>query len=118
MLRLTSTRVGPIASDMRGCWAFGEPGGSTTANSGVGDSYGPNDTGCCSDDVLGCNDRPDIAMGCWGSGYGQGQARSVHSGGVIAGFGDGSVRFIKNAVTQIVWYEMNSRSDGQSYQDP
>jgi len=109
-------RAGPdAAGDMRGTWAFGEPGCSITAAHAIGDCYTPNDRGCCSDDVRGCNDRPDIAMGCWSGDYGQGQARSAHTGGVMACFGDGSVRFVANAVDQSTWYRMNSRNDGQTY---
>jgi prepilin-type N-terminal cleavage/methylation domain-containing protein len=108
-------RAGPVTTDMRGTWAFGLPGGSVTVAHAVGDCYHPNDRNCCADDVLGCSDRPDIAMGCWGGGYGQGQARSTHDGGVIACLGDGSVRFINDAVSQDVWYYMNSRDDAVPY---
>jgi prepilin-type N-terminal cleavage/methylation domain-containing protein len=111
-------RSGPVAGDMRGTWAFGLPGGSVTAGNAIGDCLTPNDSGCCSDDVLGCVDRPDIRMGCWNGGYGQGQARSEHSGITIAAFGDGSVRNIINAVTNRVWYQMISRNDNQPYQEP
>jgi len=106
-------RVGPAANDMRGSWAFGEPGGSYLAAAAIGDSYGPNDTGCCSDDVRGCNDRPDIAMGCWNGDYGQGSSRSAHTGGVLCAMGDASVKFIKSAITQQQWYYMLSRCHGQ-----
>jgi len=110
-------RAGPVAGDMRGTWAFGLPGCSLTANHAVGDCYTPNDTGDNSDDVLGCVNRKDIAMGCWGSGYGQGQARASHSGGVNTGMGDGSVRFVRNTVSQRTWFLMNSASDGLTYSD-
>jgi len=105
-------RVGPANGDMRGTWAFGVMG-CVTAGNAIGDCYTPNDTGCCSDDVTGCSDRPDIAMGCWSGGYGQAQARSIHSGIVLAAMGDASVRSISNAVTQRNWYFMISRNDGQ-----
>jgi prepilin-type N-terminal cleavage/methylation domain-containing protein len=104
-------RAGPTPGDMRGTWAFGFPGASITVANAVGDCRTPNDRTCCSDDVLGCADRPDIAMGCWGGGYGQGQARSTHTGGVLACFGDGSVRYINDSVPQNIWYFMNSRDD-------
>ena len=110
-------RVGPSADDMRGSWAFGQAGGSYTSLHAAGDCYTPNDTGDNSDDVLGCVNRKDIAMGCWGSGYGQGQARSTHSGGVNTGMGDGSVRFVRNTVSQRTWFLMNSASDGLSWAD-
>jgi prepilin-type processing-associated H-X9-DG protein len=111
-------RAGPVNSDMRGVWALGEPGCSTTANSAVGDCYGPNDTGCCSDDLASCSDRPDIAMGCWNGGYGQATARSPHTGQTLACFCDGHVLGISNSVNIQVWYEMLSTTDGISYSYP
>jgi prepilin-type N-terminal cleavage/methylation domain-containing protein len=113
-IMINHVRAGPAANDMRGTWMFAMPGCATTGNSAVGDCYGPNDRGCCSDDLVGCNDRPDIAMGCWNGGYGQGGARSEHTGGVIACRGDGSVSFISNSVDTANWYKMNSRNDGQT----
>ncbi|MFO0968323.1 MAG: DUF1559 domain-containing protein [Gemmataceae bacterium] len=109
---LSHIRVGPAANDMRGCWAFGEPGGSTLANHGVGDSYGPNDTGCCSDDVLGCNDVPSDKMGCWNGGYGQATGRSAHTGITPVAAADASVRMVADGCNQLQWAIMNSRSDG------
>jgi len=108
-------RAGPAANDMRGTWAYGQAGCAYTALNAAGDCYTPNDTGCCSDDVSGCNDRPDIAMGCWNGGFAQGQARSSHSGGVNTGMGDGSIRFIRNSIDQRTWYVMQGRADGQTY---
>jgi len=105
-------RVGPTAGDMRGTWAFGLHGFITAGNA-IGDCYTPNDTGCCSDDVTGCADRPDLAMGCWNGGYGQTQARSAHTGIVLATMGDGSVRTVSNSIAQRNWYIMLSRNDGQ-----
>jgi prepilin-type N-terminal cleavage/methylation domain-containing protein/prepilin-type processing-associated H-X9-DG protein len=107
-------RAGPVATDPRGVWAMGIVGASYTGGNAIGDCYTPNDTGCCSDDVTGCVDRPDIAMGCWSGGWGQGQARAAHSGGVNALMGDGSVRFIRNSIDQRTWYMMISRNDGQT----
>src|SRR5439155_7323224 len=119
---INHVRAGPAAQDMRGCWAFGEPGASLTSCHACGDCYTPNDGGCCSDDLAGCvdaylgssyNDR----MGCWSGNYGQGGARSEHNskGMVIACYADGSVRNVQNSITQDVWYYMNGRNDGVSY---
>jgi len=108
-------RVGPNTGDMRGVWALGEPGASNTSSNAYGDCYTPNDRGCCSDDLAYCSDRPDIAMGCWGGGWGQAQARSAHTGGVLAAMGDGSIRFVKDAISERTWYLMNSRNDGQTW---
>jgi len=103
--------------DMRGTWAFGLPGGSVTVGHAVGDCYNPNDRNDNADDVAGCTNRSDIAMGCWNGGYGQGQARSEHTGGVNAGFADGSIRFVSDSVSTDVWYMMNSRDDGLTWTD-
>jgi prepilin-type N-terminal cleavage/methylation domain-containing protein len=108
-------RVGVDANDPRGTWAWGEGGGAYTYGCPTGDCHAPNDTGCCSDDVTGCTDRPDIAMGCWNGGDGQANARSAHTGGVICGMGDGSVRYVSNSISDLVWFEALSRNDGQVY---
>lgn len=114
-IMLAHIRVGPVASDMRGTWAFGLPGGSTLANHAWGDSNGPNDTNGNSDDVSGCSDRPDIRMGCWGSGYGQATARSEHTSVTPIALGDGSVRMVNDGVDRRIWAQMNSRNDGLPY---
>jgi prepilin-type N-terminal cleavage/methylation domain-containing protein len=113
---LAHIRAGWENSDMRGAWAFGMPACSTMANHGVGDSYGPNDTGCCSDDVLGCTDHSGVgqAMGCWSGGYGQGTARSEHPGMVLVAWGDARVASVRNGTSQQIWYWLNSRNDGQT----
>jgi prepilin-type N-terminal cleavage/methylation domain-containing protein/prepilin-type processing-associated H-X9-DG protein len=41
-----------------------------------------------------------------------GQARSLHPGGVNIGLGDGSVRFIKNTISQRIWYSLIVSIDG------
>lgn len=41
-----------------------------------------------------------------------GQARSLHPGGVNAGFGDGSVRFIKNSIANRIWYALLTSNEG------
>jgi len=41
-------------------------------------------------------------------------ASSNHSGGVNVAFADGSVRFIKNSVTQRVWMALGTKSNGET----
>lgn len=112
VVMLAHIRAAHNGYDMRGTWAFGMPACSTMANHGVGDSYGPNDAGCCSDDVAGCDDLPGDRMGCWSGGYGQGTARSNHSGMVLAAWGDAHVGSVRDGTSQQLWYYMNSRNDG------
>jgi prepilin-type N-terminal cleavage/methylation domain-containing protein/prepilin-type processing-associated H-X9-DG protein len=109
---INHVRAGPVPTDPRGTWAY-PIAGCITENNANGDCYTPNDTGCCSDDVAGGTDRPDIAMGCWNGGDGQTQARAAHSGGVVAAMADGSVRFIRNSIDEYNWYLLQSRNDGQ-----
>ncbi len=40
-------------------------------------------------------------------------SRSRHPGGVNAGFGDGSVRFIKDTINSIVWIDLNTIQGGE-----
>ena len=42
----------------------------------------------------------------------QANARSRHSGGVNVAFADGSVRFVRNSVSQATWWYMNASDDG------
>jgi len=116
VVMINHLRAGPVNSDMRGSWAFGMPGCAYTANHAVGDAYYPNDTNSNSDDVLGCTDRPDIQMGCWSSGYGQGQARAAHTGGTLATMCDASVRPFRTT-DQRTWYLINSANDGNVWTD-
>ena len=41
------------------------------------------------------------------------QSRSLHIGGVNCCIADGSVRFIKNSISQPTWVQLLSKSDGQ-----
>jgi prepilin-type N-terminal cleavage/methylation domain-containing protein len=115
-IMINHLRAGVNGQDARGTWCLPMGGASHTIANAIGDCYTPNDTGCCSDDLASCTDRPDIAMGCWSGGWGQGQARASHSGGVVAALGDGSVRFIRNSVNQQTWYYYLSASDGTATQ--
>src|SRR5262249_7832745 len=41
-----------------------------------------------------------------------GQPRRLHAGGVNVGLGDGSVRFVKNSISQVIWYRLIVSQDG------
>jgi prepilin-type N-terminal cleavage/methylation domain-containing protein/prepilin-type processing-associated H-X9-DG protein len=129
-------RAGLNENDRRGVWAMGVAGSSVTAGHAIGDCTTPNDTAEFSDDIEDCtlarstggfgqsssraSGMGDQKMGCsndnlprnWPNW--QAQARSLHSGGVNATFGDGSVRFIRDDITQQVWFWVNSRNDANT----
>jgi prepilin-type processing-associated H-X9-DG protein len=130
-IMLNEVRVGINQGDRRGTWAMGLSGSSVTAGHGIGDSVVPNDNLEKADDIEDCTALRQIIgktttgmgamrMGCsfdnaprnWPNW--QGQARSLHPGGVNACFGDGSTRLITNNVTQTVWSALNSREDGKA----
>ena len=112
-IMVNEERSAPDAGDVRGAWAFGMLGGDMTGGCPEGDCTGPNDRGGNSDDVYGCTNHPELAMGCYGSGTGQANARSAHGNGVNALFCDGSVHFLQNGIDLNTWYDLLSRDDGQ-----
>jgi prepilin-type N-terminal cleavage/methylation domain-containing protein/prepilin-type processing-associated H-X9-DG protein len=102
--------------DSRGVWALGMPGASVISAQASWDCTTPNDTDDNADDCEGCIDAPQLGMGAWpGCPFQQAQARSRHIGGVNVAFADGSVRFVRNSVSQAVWFYMNSSDDGAVY---
>ena len=110
-------RAGYDGNDRRGVWALGMYGASIVGNCPRGDCAGPNDRGGNSDDVVGCQNRPEQNMGCWNGGYGQSSARAAHSGVTIVGMGDASARTVSNSISMNTWFFMQSRADGQTWTD-
>jgi prepilin-type N-terminal cleavage/methylation domain-containing protein/prepilin-type processing-associated H-X9-DG protein len=124
-------RAGISPLDPRGVWALGFPGSSITC---AGRNYNPSpnntlgDVDYFGDELQGCYKfwYPGIgskeAMGCFpGSSSSaaypdvtnSAMARSKHTGGVNCCFGDGSVHFIHEGISQWVWCLLQSRNDGQ-----
>jgi prepilin-type N-terminal cleavage/methylation domain-containing protein/prepilin-type processing-associated H-X9-DG protein len=121
-------RAGLTTSDGRGVWAMGF-GGSSLCCEARSYNSGPNSTYMV---APGCNDGGDETQTCYtfaaqfptrgkmgmpcncskGNNNVGGQARSLHPGGVNVGFGDGSVRFIKNSVANRIWYNLMVSIDG------
>jgi prepilin-type N-terminal cleavage/methylation domain-containing protein/prepilin-type processing-associated H-X9-DG protein len=120
-------RAGVSNLDHRGIWAMGMPGASITnagrqpynptpnnplgdvLSAGQGDELG--DCNLFTYPGIGSKDR----MGCqWDKSLNNdsAMARSLHSGGVNACFGDGSVHFIKETITELTWGLLNSKNDG------
>jgi prepilin-type processing-associated H-X9-DG protein len=107
-------RIGWNGNDIRGTWAMGQAGASISSGNGRIDTPTPNVSLSGWDDIQGCQDNPAIGMGCCGCNSWQVTAKSKHTGGVNIGLADGSVRFVKNSVTQQTWFMLHSRDDGQA----
>jgi prepilin-type N-terminal cleavage/methylation domain-containing protein/prepilin-type processing-associated H-X9-DG protein len=115
VIMFNEVRAGVVPTDVRGTWIVGFPGSSVTATYACGDCLLPNARNSGADDVQGCQDNPSQGMGCWASCPStQATARSRHSGGVNACFGDGSVRFIRDTIDNRTWYILGARADGQA----
>lgn len=59
-----------------------------------------------------CNNLPLIGLPCSGAGGAHFSARSRHTGGVGAAMGDGSVRFVTNSISSVVWMNLGPINDG------
>jgi prepilin-type processing-associated H-X9-DG protein len=59
-----------------------------------------------------CTYPSDPAPG-WGGTFAAITATSRHPGGVNVGFGDGSVKFIKNSISLPTWWALGSRNGGE-----
>jgi prepilin-type N-terminal cleavage/methylation domain-containing protein/prepilin-type processing-associated H-X9-DG protein len=122
-------RVGLNSMDIRGTWALGLAMASLCGHAKV---YNPTPNNLNGFPPPNCNDGGDemqagpilamffpnagpMGMGfnCGGGMFNSGgQCRSMHPGGVNMGFGDGSVHFIKNSITQRIWYQLLCKKDG------
>jgi prepilin-type processing-associated H-X9-DG protein len=59
-----------------------------------------------------------MGMGCWAScPSSQAIYRSVHTGGVNVGMGDGSVRFLRDSTTQDTLWLLGAANDGIALPD-
>ncbi|MGP0069954.1 MAG: DUF1559 domain-containing protein [Isosphaeraceae bacterium] len=130
-------RAGIVTSDGRGVWAMGFGGSSLCCearsyDSGPNSNYmvsgppncddGGDETQTCftfaaqypNRGLLGmpCNCSTGTTVGNGGQNNVGGQARSLHPGGVNIGMGDGSVRFVKNTIANLTWYQLLVSIDG------
>jgi prepilin-type N-terminal cleavage/methylation domain-containing protein/prepilin-type processing-associated H-X9-DG protein len=123
-------RAGLTTTDVRGVWAMGL---GMASLAGHAKSYNPTPNNLKGFSITqGCNDGGDemqagpvlglqqpnaaqagMGFNCGGGMYNSGgQSRSLHPGGVNVGFGDGSVRFIKNTISNAVWIQILAKADG------
>ena len=114
-------RVGLTTADVRGVWAMGL---GMASLAGHAKPYNPTPNNLKGFNIIqGCNDGGDemqagpvlgqqvlnaaqqgMGFNCGSGMYNSGgQSRSMHPGGVNVGFGDGSVKFIKNSISNAVW---------------
>ncbi len=123
-------RAGLTTADVRGVWAMGL---GMASLAGHAKSYNPTPNNLKGFNIIqGCNDGGDemqagpilgqqvmnaaqLGMGfnCGSGMYNSGgQSRSMHPGGVNVGFGDGSVRYIKNSISNAIWIAILAKNDG------
>lgn len=121
-------RAGLNSIDIRGTWAIGFEGASLCCHA---KDYNPTPNSKFMQPAGTCDDGGDENQTCWAvaqsfpnrgqlgmpcncskSNNSGGQARSLHPGGVNVGFGDGSVRFIKDSIDNRIWYALLVSNDG------
>jgi len=99
---LPNTTV-PLATNTNGnVWIRGYP---SHMGVGVYAHYGTPNTLACADNVA-TNES-------YGGYYGTSPPNSNHPGGVNMAMGDGSVRFIKDSISQQAWWGLGTRSGGE-----
>lgn len=126
-IMLGEVRAGVTQSDRRGVWALGGAGSSLLVWYGSrSDSNGPNVCNVNADDINGCVPSEDTirateCMPCWTGGYSaQATTRSLHFGGVLMAFADGSVHWISDTIETsgpygdfwTVWDKLIASADG------
>jgi type II secretory pathway pseudopilin PulG len=103
--------TGPSYQDSRGVWTYATMGGNVFSS-----QTGPNSA--TPDLVWGCRNFPAEGMPCTqgGSPYSANfaAARSYHTGGVNASFGDGTVRFVSNNIALATWQALGSRGGNET----
>jgi prepilin-type N-terminal cleavage/methylation domain-containing protein len=122
-LMVAELRAGIFTNDPRGVWALGYPSSSIVNAGRDGFNPTPNNTfgndGGGGDELQTCTsfwnaNIGSLGMGCqnFDSIMTEGMARSLHIGGVNCAGADGSVRFIKNTISELTWCQLLSKADG------
>ena len=118
---IAEIRAGYLPEDRRGSWALGQNGASMISGGGYGDCSGPNDgtatKGAYCDDIniagFNATTAQAAGMGTWGGcTLGQATSRSRHTSNVNVCYGDGSVKFLRESVSFLTWFQLLSRNDG------
>ncbi len=100
------------ALDVRGCWGVAGVGSSAAGGQCAGDANRPNHTAGGADDLMLIVSNASLRMAGnnnWASGNTQVPARSMHTGGVHVGMGDGTVRFVSDNIDINVWAWLHTR---------
>lgn len=111
-------RAGVSMNDRRGAWALSGPGASGLWAHGASNAIGPNDCREGSDSITNCSRAQADAggketleldcMSCDGiDGNIQGGVRSMHPGGAIVCFADGSAHFVSDYVDKGTSWEVD-----------
>ncbi len=109
-----------VASDLATCTQV-FTSGSNPAGNNKGWRWGTGSPGLANFNTIVTPNNPQFPwsgcrFGCVGCGNDYGQYINVssnHSGGVNTAFADGSVRFIKNSVSQPIWWALGTRANGE-----
>jgi prepilin-type N-terminal cleavage/methylation domain-containing protein/prepilin-type processing-associated H-X9-DG protein len=128
-IAVAEMRAGLTTSDGRGVWALGFSGSSLCCEA---KDYNPVPNSMNLAPFGNCDDGGDETQTCWtfaaqfpnrgklgmpcncddGANNAGGQARSQHPGGVNVGMGDGSARFIKNSISNQIWFNLLVSNEG------
>ena len=112
---LWELRVGPTPVDARGVWSLACNGVSLISGcDNHGDCHNINDPDNGAADVHGCDSQPNVGLGCWNGGDGQGAPASQHVGGCHATLCDGSVRFVNQLFDFNIHRALNSVAGGET----
>jgi prepilin-type N-terminal cleavage/methylation domain-containing protein len=115
-IMMTEVLAGLNSADSRGVWAMGQIGSGSIGGYAQGTNLTPNARNDGSDTIVTCPGSTAAAqnLGCvsGASTNTSATARSAHTGGVNAAMGDGTVRFIRDSISQQAYYQLGSAMDG------
>jgi len=117
-LACLEVRAGTTSADVRGCWAHGPSatvwgrGGINNGRDGFSGIGGC--TNMCVDDPAGATGPMGCDLGCDAASSGDRNhtAKSLHPGGCLGLFGDGSARFLSQTLDQTTYNCLRAIADG------